>query len=59
MGGDTITVGLSYTQNATVAANSVTRLDGKNWIDEGYAVGQTIQIAGVSETRKITSLAAT
>ena len=36
------------------ASNSVTRLDGRSWIDAGFSVGQRVQVEGDGKTRTIT-----
>ena len=59
MGGDTITVGLSLSGNFNVGAATVTRLDGKNWIDEGWGRGQIWCRSPGYATQKIKALSGT
>src|SRR5262249_30335090 len=44
---------LEVTGAMTTTALSVTRLDGLAWVDDGFAVGQRVQISGEATTRAI------
>jgi hypothetical protein len=43
-------------QTTNMAGNILTRLDGRDWAADGYAVGQRIQISGEANTREILSI---
>ncbi|GGO80245.1 hypothetical protein GCM10011348_16530 [Marinobacterium nitratireducens] len=45
-----------YDATTVDSDNLLTRMDGRNWRDDGYEVGQLIQVGGEGETREILAI---